>query len=148
MQRNNLKQKLKVETRSNSTATEQLKKLKSDLAFCKTHFKHETRKHKCELEKIKEKLSKLLSEKPKQGVSFLMSNPIDSKYSYTEDVDEGMYNIVIKNYEAREKEIMQENSFLRQLVYDFYNLIDQKITEISQQVDSPRPEVQVRGFLI
>jgi X breakpoint 2-interacting protein len=141
MQQNTLKQKLKTETRTNLTANEQLKKLKADLAFSKTHFKHETRKHKGEQEKIKEKLSKLMSEKPKQGVSFLITNLINSKCSQQDNEDQGMFNIVIKNYEAREKEIMQENSFLRQLLYDCYHSIDQKIIEVSQNVNSHRPEI-------
>ena len=38
-----------------------------------------------------------------------------------------MYNIVISNYEEREKEIMVENAGLRGFLQDFCHLIAQKI---------------------
>jgi hypothetical protein len=46
-------------------------------------------------------------------------------FAYLKQV--GMYNIVISNYEEREKEIMQENAILRQIIFDSYESIIEKI---------------------
>jgi RNA processing factor Prp31 len=51
-----------------------------------------------------------------------------------------MYDIVICNYEEREKELVQENLFLRQLLYDFYRYLETKTSHELEQLGESVPE--------
>jgi hypothetical protein len=115
--------------RTYGQAKDELRKAKTSLNFYKTQFEHESRKFSKEREKLKEKLAKLINDKskaPPSTISMTATLPPKLETVDHEDKKDEMYDIVISNYEEREKELLQENSFLRQLLYDFYRSLEAK----------------------
>ena len=91
------------------------------------HPQHEIRKLHLEKEKMKDKISKLVTEKgSKVGSNMLLSNPLDFILSPDQQKNEDMYNIVISNYEDHERELMAENAGLRGMLFDIFHLVNQK----------------------
>ena len=94
-------------------------------------------------------MAKLVNDKSKQaGSTMFIVNALPGKYGHDEEKvhdskeTDPMYDIVISNYEEREKEILQENSFLRQLLYDFYQSIETRSLDVSQHLDQPMASLQ------
>jgi hypothetical protein len=88
---------------------------------------HEIRKLHVEKEKLKDKVSKLVTDKGSKGSGAItLSNPIDFQRSPEQQKNEDMYNIVISNCEDHEKEVMAENASLRGLLLQVYQTLNQK----------------------
>jgi hypothetical protein len=128
--------------RTHGQVKDELRKAKTSLNFYKTQFEHESRKFSKEREKLKERLAKLINDKskaPPSTISMTATLPPKLETVDTEEKKDEMYDIVISNYEEREKELLQENSFLRQLLYDFYRSLEAKtqneLEELGEDVD-------------
>lgn len=87
-------------------------------------------------EKLKEQLSKLVNDKSRSNQTIQVVNPLPSKHDLNQNKSQDpMYDIVVSNYEEREKEILQENAYLRQLLYDFYRAILAKLNSDDETQD-------------
>ena len=121
-----LQERLK-QTQSKFNATkDELKTAKSNYALIKSQYQHEIRKKSRDLDKLKERLNKMVQDssvKVKMGMTLL--NPLPKSVSVSaldkkENPDEQMYEIVVANYEEREKEILVENQALKDFLYSLY----------------------------
>lgn len=98
-------------------------------------MQHEIRKLNLAKEKLKDKVSKLVTEKSSKAASkIILSNPIDIAFCPEQKKNEDMYNIVISNYEDHEKELMGENAGLRDLLFKVYTLLNQKCDPASESI--------------
>lgn len=70
---------------------------------------------------MKEQLVKALEKGLSKTSSMTLLNPFPDKNTVP-SVDK-MYEIVIESYESQQKEVMFENASLRQLLLDFYRIV-------------------------
>lgn len=103
------------------TEREEIKRLQSIIKDRDAQFKHELKKKEREVNKLKEKLHQLISDKtPNRRVGLDIANSLqrpDGKRSTWKSAgnnkQEEMYQVVIHNYEDKQRELMLENADLR-----------------------------------
>ncbi|KAJ3306494.1 hypothetical protein HDV03_005104 [Kappamyces sp. JEL0829] len=137
-------------TAANSEATKQIASLNSkikkaavDLQNVKSlHqvrplglFLNDVRKLQSENQKLKETTMRLVAEKTKTNLEFSLANPIPLGFSTDHGADDthDMYNIVIGDMEAQERELILENAGLRQMLYDVYASVQTKTALASEK---------------
>ncbi|GBC24105.2 afadin- and alpha-actinin-binding protein isoform X1 [Rhizophagus irregularis DAOM 181602=DAOM 197198] len=142
-----MEDELKDEWEMHKLTRDELAKTKSNLQYTKTQAAHDVKKREMEYTRFREKMQKLLNDsyrKAKIGLqivnpapkpSKLLSNasniehglPIKTGASEAEEeespVDAEMFKQIVADAEAREKELLQENSKLRKLLFDVQNHI-------------------------
>ncbi|XP_077981248.1 afadin- and alpha-actinin-binding protein A-like [Glandiceps talaboti] len=119
-----LKNKNKSLSNKVKVGKEELRKLEGVLKQRDTHFKHEIKKKEREINKLKERVHQLLTDKTQErriGMDILNSlQRSDGKRGTWKTVgqnskhEEDMYRLIITNYEERQKELMLENQDLRE----------------------------------
>lgn len=100
---------------------EELKRLQNIVKDRDAQFKHELKKKEREVNKLKERLNQLISDKtPNRRVGLDIANSLqrtDGKRSTWKSAGnnklEEMYQVVIHNYEDKQRELMLENADLR-----------------------------------
>ncbi|KAJ3274499.1 hypothetical protein HDV01_002627 [Terramyces sp. JEL0728] len=105
---------------------EENKKSKLNLQYCKTHYEHDLKKSNTEKIRMREQLAKLT-----KGAKHTQTAVINGEIHIQALEKPTMYEIVIANYEEREKEIMYENSLLRQIIFDLYSKLIAKANDLS-----------------
>ncbi|XP_022087854.1 afadin- and alpha-actinin-binding protein A-like [Acanthaster planci] len=105
-------------------AREELKKLENIVKHRDTQFKHDLKKKEREINKMKERIHQLLTDKNQErriGMDILNSlQRADGKRATWKTGktgtkhEEEMYRLIITNYEERQKEMMLENQVLRE----------------------------------
>ena len=117
-----------------------------------THFlmfplQHEARKNAKEYEKVQHRLQKLVTDRasssqqlitlinPLPSVSSSASKKLKGPYALKPDAEQVMYDIVIRNYEDREKQVMAENNSLRQTLFSLFEELKPRLEQL--------PEVRV-----
>ncbi|XP_046851272.1 afadin- and alpha-actinin-binding protein B-like [Xenia sp. Carnegie-2017] len=102
---------------------EEIKKMKGNQQYLRKQFEHDVRKSEREMVKLKEKLVQTLNHRTKdKSLGMDMLNCIqrtDGKrrtWNTTNRQDEDMYRLVVRNYEEKQKELMEENNDLRELL--------------------------------
>ncbi|XP_033636385.1 afadin- and alpha-actinin-binding protein B-like [Asterias rubens] len=106
------------------TTREEMKKLESIVKHRDTQFKHDLKKKEREINKMKERIHQLLTDKNQErriGMDILNSlQRTDGKRATWKTGktgtkhEEEMYRLIITNYEERQKEMMLENQVLRE----------------------------------
>ena len=115
---------------------------KSNLAFSKTHYDHELRKKARELEKMKDRLAKIMSERTQSTIKFKLANPLpkvikgakDPKLTTEQKDQDVMIKIILGDYENREKHVMVENQRLRELLALMYTRVERACQQISRHM--------------
>ncbi|KAI0220615.1 Afadin- and alpha-actinin-binding protein A [Lamellibrachia satsuma] len=103
---------------------DEVRRLQSVMQHRDVQYQHERRKCDREMTRQKERLHQLLLDKTERKIGIEISNSLqrsDGKRGLwrtgTRDQEE-MYRLVISNYEEKQKELMEENSDLRQCLSD------------------------------
>ena len=137
---------------------EEIKKMKGNQQHLKKQFEHDIRKGEREMGKLKEKLVQLLNYKTKEkslGMDMLNSiQRADGKrrtWNTGNKHDEDMYRLVVNNYEEKQKELMEENNDLRELLQhtenELVNLLNKEhrdvVAESGDEVDSEDDSISV-----
>ncbi|CAB3994559.1 Hypothetical predicted protein, partial [Paramuricea clavata] len=137
---------------------EEIKKMKGNQQYLKKQFEHDIRKGEREMAKLKEKLVQLLNYKTKEkslGMDMLNSiQRADGKrrtWNTGNKHDEDMYRLVVNNYEEKQKELMEENNDLRELLQhtenELVNLLNKEhqdvVTESGDDADSEDDSISV-----
>ncbi|KAJ3323951.1 hypothetical protein HDV06_000927 [Boothiomyces sp. JEL0866] len=107
---------------------EETKKSKLNLQYCKTHYEHDLKKCNSEKMKMREQLAKLT-----KGTKNAQSVVINGEFQAQSLQIPPMYDIVIGNYEEHEKEMMYENSLLRQIIFDSYSRLISKAPDLTME---------------
>ncbi|XP_028404445.1 afadin- and alpha-actinin-binding protein B-like [Dendronephthya gigantea] len=136
---------------------EEIKKMKGNQQHLKKQFEHDIRKVEREMVKLKEKLVQSLNYKTKEksiGIDMLNSiQRADGKrrtWNTGNKHDEEMYRLVVNSYEDKQKELMEENNDLRELLQhtenELVNLLNkehQDVTTDSGEEDSDEDSISV-----
>ncbi|KAK2176495.1 hypothetical protein NP493_659g01066 [Ridgeia piscesae] len=103
---------------------DEVRRLQSVMQHRDVQYQHEQRKGDREMTRLKDRLHQLLMDKTERKIGIDISNSLqrsDGKRGVwrtgTRD-QEDMYRLVISNYEEKQKELMEENSDLRQCLSD------------------------------
>ncbi|KAL2913419.1 hypothetical protein HK105_207031 [Polyrhizophydium stewartii] len=129
-----LKTKLSSSLKSQDSITSKLTAAKEELKVAtaayqhaKTQFTHECRRLASENARLKERIQKAAADKkPPPKPRIALSAPLAPSFKGSvetrvkQDPNEEMFQIVIRNYEEREKETLAENEVLRQTLFDVY----------------------------
>ncbi|KAJ1921628.1 hypothetical protein IWQ60_006720 [Tieghemiomyces parasiticus] len=107
---------------------EELKTAKNSLQYSRSQYAHELRKREQDNIKLKEKMQRMAAEKYKANkTGFQLLNPITKDKAHLGHdrmtKDKELVEIVLANYEDRERELLEENEQLRQSLYDLYATI-------------------------
>ncbi|KND04005.1 uncharacterized protein SPPG_01453 [Spizellomyces punctatus DAOM BR117] len=118
---------LKKEVEKHHAAKEELKTTKANLQYSKTQYNHDLRKREREHHRLKDRMQRIVTEKSAaQKVAIKLANPLPKPKTNAggggqSKKEDEMYNIVIKNYEDREKDLLIENQTLRNTLYALYS---------------------------
>ncbi|TPX67890.1 hypothetical protein SpCBS45565_g03517 [Spizellomyces sp. 'palustris'] len=136
---------LKKEVEKYHAAKEELKTTKANLQYSKTQYNHDLRKREREHHRLKDRMQRIVTEKSAaQKIGLKLANPLPKAKTTTGGggqtkkvaQEDEMYNIVIKNYEDREKDLLVENQTLRDTLYALYSeLKTQFKDQITQEED-------------
>ncbi|KAJ3130338.1 hypothetical protein HK098_002567 [Nowakowskiella sp. JEL0407] len=123
-------------TSQNLSLKEELKNTKATLSHNRAQFQHELRKKQRELEKCKERVQKsaagtvgivMTETLPKKVKSPVKSLSRTKSFPQKKTGDAHIYDLVVQNYEDREKQLISENSTLRSLLLHLYNCVKTKL---------------------
>ncbi|XP_062509707.1 afadin- and alpha-actinin-binding protein B-like [Corticium candelabrum] len=101
---------------------DELKKIRSVMAQRSAQFSHDTRKRERESTKLKDKLHQALSDRSQErrfGMDMLNALHRDGKrrmWKTASKHEEDMYKVIISNLEERQKELVEENTSLKDLL--------------------------------
>ncbi|CAG8705935.1 15826_t:CDS:10, partial [Funneliformis caledonium] len=142
---------LKCELEKLRLTKDELTKTKLNLQYTKTQAVHEVKKRELEYTRFKEKMQKLLNDSyRKANIGLQIVNPISkplkrrlSSSNYNDHVlsrkhnksDADMFKQIVADAEAREKELLQENSKLRKLLFDVQNHVSTFVESHAQLGD-------------
>ncbi|KAL9950371.1 hypothetical protein ACROYT_G042859 [Oculina patagonica] len=134
-----LQGKLKKAKEELKLEREELKKTKANSLHLQKQFEHETRKKEREFSRLKERIHQLLTDKSherKVGLDILnlINRPAGGQRATwktgSAKNEEEMYKMLITNYEERQKELLVENSDLRETLQnmqaELVNLLNQQ----------------------
>ncbi|KAJ3183588.1 hypothetical protein HDU85_002017 [Gaertneriomyces sp. JEL0708] len=133
----NAQKQLKAEQTKHMATKDELKTTRTHFQYIKTQFTHDLKKKELELHRLKERLQKVVTEKAAaQKIGLQLVNPLSKSSNISSRLkkatkEEDMYNIVVSNYEDREKELIAENCELRETLYDMYREIKDRLHEIA-----------------
>ncbi|GET02324.1 afadin- and alpha-actinin-binding protein isoform X1 [Rhizophagus clarus] len=159
-----IENELKSEWEMHKLTKDELAKTKLNLQYIKTQAAHEVKKREVEYARFKEKMQKLLNDNyRKANIGLQMVNPApksSKRHSDTSIIEHGlpiktgtsvaeeeeipdaeMFKQIVADAEAREKELLQENSKLRKLLFDVQNHISTFIESRSEHEASIDPEL-------
>ncbi|KAI8926644.1 hypothetical protein BC831DRAFT_217501 [Entophlyctis helioformis] len=114
------RESLDATTAKLAAAKDELKATVASYQSSKTQYQHEIRRCNSEMDKMKQRYSKLISERTPSNAKMTLLNPLTkpakpvSTVRAKAEAKDEMYAMVIKNYEDRQKETMAENEALRQ----------------------------------
>ncbi|KAJ3015220.1 hypothetical protein HKX48_004708 [Thoreauomyces humboldtii] len=132
---------LKKEIEKHTTAREELKTVKSNFHYSKTQYNHDLRKRERDLQKLKERMQRTALDHSK--VSITLVNPVAKTVATgsrkePKRQDDVMYEVVMKNYEEREKELMSENQLLRETLFSTFSELKNRFEDSTAVKDLPR----------
>ncbi|KAI8818978.1 Afadin and alpha-actinin-binding-domain-containing protein [Fimicolochytrium jonesii] len=131
----------KRESEKHATTREELKTTKGNFQYAKTQYNHDLRKKEREFQRLKERLQRTVTEKSKVSITLLnplskptpSSSPSSGQINNLKDAakrqDELMYDVVMRNYEDREQELLKENQSLRDTLYETYTGLKDRFGE-------------------
>ncbi|CAG8594340.1 4429_t:CDS:10, partial [Paraglomus occultum] len=150
--------KLREEVEKHRATRDDLSKTKSNLQYTKTLCTHEVRKREIEYERFKERMQRVLNDRyrsAKIGLKILNPAPKPAKsisnndrngQSLTEtpaleqqSADIEMFKQVVADSEARQNELIHENSSLRQLLYEVHGQILSFLEDQADVLETPTP---------
>ncbi|KAI8904774.1 Afadin and alpha-actinin-binding-domain-containing protein [Gorgonomyces haynaldii] len=114
---------------------EELKATKSNAVFQRGQFEHEIRKKQRELERMRDRLAKLMADRTVSEISFKLMNPLkrvvkgakEPQKSTEEKDQDAMLKIVLDDYEHREQMVLSENQLLRDCLHRLYQSLYQTL---------------------
>ncbi|XP_071118093.1 afadin- and alpha-actinin-binding protein B-like isoform X4 [Haliotis cracherodii] len=133
------------------TDKEEVKRLQSVLQQKDVQSRHEMKKHEKEAIKLKDRLHQLLADKnPARKIGMSMMNVLqraDGQRATWQNSghkkEEEMYQLVIDNYEGKQKELMVENNDLRQCVMHMHRELASVLDRTSNSQPIPPPEAEL-----
>ncbi|KAJ3368463.1 hypothetical protein HDU91_000545, partial [Kappamyces sp. JEL0680] len=139
-------------TAANSEATKQIASLNSKIKKAAVDLQNVKSLHQSENQKLKETTMRLVAEKTKTNLEFSLANPIPLGFSTDHGADDthDMYNIVIGDMEAQERELILENAGLRQMLYDVYASVQTKTalaSEVAAAADTGQKPTTIEGAM-
>ncbi|XP_046550934.1 LOW QUALITY PROTEIN: afadin- and alpha-actinin-binding protein B-like [Haliotis rubra] len=143
--------KHKTLTAKHKTDKEEVKRLQSVLQQKDVQARHEMKKQEKEAIKLKDRLHQLLADKnPARKIGMSMMNVLqraDGQRATWQNSghkkEEEMYQLVIDNYEGKQKELMVENNDLRQCVKHMHRELASVLDRTSKSQPSPPPEAEL-----
>ncbi|CDS08963.1 hypothetical protein LRAMOSA10323 [Lichtheimia ramosa] len=121
--------KAKAEADKRRAVTAELTQAKNNMQYIKAQYAHDTRKHEQEQAKTRDRLYKLMDEKQKPNVPYMVINdPFPGSGSYgneTEEVSQerAMYTDLLRKSSDREKSALRETDTFRKIVVDIYSTV-------------------------
>ncbi|RIA98462.1 Afadin and alpha-actinin-binding-domain-containing protein [Glomus cerebriforme] len=156
---------LKCELEKHKLTKDELAKTKSNMQYTKIQAAHEIKKREVEYTRFKEKMQKLLNDNYRKAkIGLQMMNPVsksskhhsnasnfsdhglpiktgDSIAQEEESPDAEMFKQIVADAENREKELLQENSKLRKLLFDVQNHVSTFIESHAEREAPIDPEL-------
>lgn len=138
---------------------EELKKTKANSLHVQKQYDHETRKKEREFTKLKERIHQLLTDKSQEkrvglDILNLIKRPSGQRAMWKTETgknEEEMYRMLITSYEERQKELMVENSELREslksMQTELVNLLNHHNDDYENENNTEGGELSESGSL-